>query len=112
MGSLLLCRGLCRCPPSQRDLYILRCICCHFGLREWAVSLHPTPLEILFLNSLQILLPDAGLYLLPLVLGPDRKLAYLSVDAFLCIDLLFLSGSCQKVLFVFDILRFQDTVSR
>lgn len=61
------------------------------------MSLHPTPLEILFLNSLQILLPDASLYLLPLVLGPDPKLAYLSEDAFLCIDLLFLSGNCQRL---------------
>lgn len=43
--------------------------------------------EILFLNSLRILLPEAGLYLLPLVLGPDPKLACLSEDAFLCIDL-------------------------
>lgn len=76
------------------------------------MSLHPTPFEILFLNSLQILLPEAGLYLLPLVLGPDPKLACLSEDAFLCIDLPFLSGSCQKVLFVFDILGFQDTVSQ
>lgn len=88
------------------------CVCCHFALREWAVSLHPSPFEILFLNSLQVLLPDAGLYLLPLALGPDPKPAYLSEDAFLCVDLLFLSGSCQKVLFVFDILGFQVTVSR
>ena len=55
-GSLLLCCGLCHCPPSRRGLDVP----CLWSLcpQEWAVSLHPSPFEILFLNSLQVLLPE------------------------------------------------------